>query len=416
MEQTNRLIGGILLVAGTTIGAGMLALPIVTGLAGFIPSVGLLFAFWLYMLVTALLLLEANLWMGEHTNLITMARKTLGRWGAFCSWGVYLFLLYTLTTAYIAGSGPIFLDFIQTLTGWQAPSWAGPLPLLLIFGFFVYQGTKSVDYVNRLLMIGLAIAYVIMVVFLSPYVETKKLTWMNGAALAMAVPIVSTSFGFHIIIPTLTDYLRRDVRQLKWAIIIGSVIPLIVYVTWEVLTLGIIPLAGEYGLIAGYQKGLDGATLLSDYLHHSKLSIAASFFSLFAIITSFLGVSLSLSDFLADGLGISKTRKGRLLLYVLTFLPPMLFTLTDPRAFLNALEYAGVFGVVILLGLFPALIVWSGRYIQHRKSTFKVPGGKILLSAVLAISFLVIALEVANKSGWLTNYIPTYPTEEELKQ
>ena len=33
-----RLLGGILLVAGTAIGAGMLALPVSTGLAGFYPS------------------------------------------------------------------------------------------------------------------------------------------------------------------------------------------------------------------------------------------------------------------------------------------------------------------------------------------------------------------------------------------
>lgn len=412
MDYSNRLLGGILLVAGTTIGAGMLALPIVTGLAGFIPSVVLLTLFWLYMLLTALLLLEANLWMDEHTNLITMARKTLGRGGAFLSWGIYLFLLYTLTTAYMAGSGPIFLDFIFLLTGWQAPSWVGPLPLLLIFGFFVYRGTRSVDYVNRLLMIGLAFTYVLMIIFLSCYVQVEQLKWMNGAALAAAVPIVSTSFGFHIIIPTLTDYLKRDIQKLKQTIIIGSFIPLVVYMSWEFLTLGIIPLFGEQGLIAGYQKGIDGASLLSDYLHYSKLSLAANFFSLFAIITSFLGVSLSLSDFLADGLAIPKTDKGRLLLYILTFMPPLLFTLTDPRAFLNALEYAGVFGVVILLGLFPALIVWSGRYRQHRKSTFKVPGGKLVLALIVTLSICVIALETAHQAGWLTDYIPT---KEELK-
>lgn len=43
MNQIHRLIGGILLVAGTTIGAGMLALPIVTGFAGFWPSIALFF-------------------------------------------------------------------------------------------------------------------------------------------------------------------------------------------------------------------------------------------------------------------------------------------------------------------------------------------------------------------------------------
>lgn len=390
----NRLIGGILLVAGTTIGAGMLALPIVTGLAGVIPSIALFIAYWVFMTFTAFLMLEVTLWVGEHTNLTTMARRTLGRGGAFFSWFIYLFLLYTLTTAYIAGSGPIFLDFITYLTGWNPPSWIGPIPLLTIFGFAVYQGTKSVDYINRLLMIGLAVAYILMTIILMPHVENKLLERMDWNYLWMAVSIVSTSFGFHIIIPTLTDYLHRDIKQLRRAIFIGSVIPLVVYIIWEVITLGIIPLEG---LINGYVQGIDGATLLSANLSDSQISLIARCFSLFAIVTSFLGVSLSLSDFLADWLKIRKTTKGRALLYLLTFFPPLLITLFDPRAFLHALEYAGAFGVVTLLGILPVLMVWRGRYVQKQKSEFVTPGGKTALIIALVISISVIVLEIANK-------------------
>lgn len=403
--MNHRFLGGILLVAGTTIGAGMLALPVATGLAGFIPSITLFILYWGYMTFTAFLILEVNLWMGAHTNLVTMARKTLGRGGALCSWLVYLFLLYTLTTAYIAGSGPIFLDFFYQLTGWSLPLYLGPLPLLAIFGFFVYQGTRSVDYMNRLLMLGLMVAYCAMVAFLAPHVQVSLLERSSWNSIWVAISIISTSFGFHIIIPTLTDYLERDTKQLRRVILIGSLIPLIVYILWEWLTLGIIPLEGRDGLVAGYQAGLDGATLLSLFLGHSKLSLLASIFSLFAIVTSFLGVSLSLSDFLADGLKIQKNRRGRLILYGLTFLPPLIFTLIDPQAFLHALEYAGAFGVVTLLGLLPVLMVWSGRYKQQRESTFKVPGGKIALLIALIISLLVIGLEVANKGGLLIKNI-----------
>ena len=75
----NRMIGGILLVAGTSIGAGMLALPVVTGFAGFWPSFGLLLAYWGLMTYTALLILEVNLWTKKpNSNLITMAEMTLG--------------------------------------------------------------------------------------------------------------------------------------------------------------------------------------------------------------------------------------------------------------------------------------------------------------------------------------------------
>lgn len=404
-----RLWGGVLLVSGTTIGAAMLALPIVTGFAGFIPSLALLLLFWLYMTFTAFLFLEVNLWMGPNTNLITMARQTLGKTGQAASWVVYLFLLYTLTTAYMAGSGPIFIDFVQHLTGWIIAAWAGPLPLLLLFGFFVYKGARFVDYANRVLMSGLAISFIAMVFFLSPYIELPKLERHDWSAIWVAVSVISTSFGFHIIIPTLTDYLDRDVTKLRKVIWIGSSIPLVVYLIWELIALGIIPQHGEIGLIKGYQQGLDGATLMSQYLMKAEISQISAFFSLFAIVTSFLGVSLSLRDFLADGLKIGKNTRGRLLLYFLTFGPPLLLTLTDPRAFLNALEYAGAFGVVTLLGVLPVLMVWRGRYVQCRPSLFTVRGGKVPLLLTLLLSIAVIGLEIANKSGFR---LPTTITNE----
>jgi tyrosine-specific transport protein len=401
MKPYNRLVGGILLVSGTTIGAGMLALPVVTGLAGLLPTLVLFITYWSYMTFTALLLLEVNLWMGGNVNLITMARRTLGRWGEIVSWITYLFLLYLLTSAYLAGGGPILNEFIRTFSGISLPNWAGPLPLFILFGIFIYKGTKSVDYANRYLMAGLVLAYLAMVVFLFPRIEISLLKHVNWDASLLGVSLIATSFGFHIIIPTLTTYLNRDFKLLKKAILIGSFIPLIVYVVWEIITLGIIPLEGPSGILQGYERGNNGVFLLSTILGNSWISLISQFFSFFAIVTSFLGVTLSLSDFLTDGLHIKKTSGGRLLSFILTFLPPLIFIYTYPRAFLSALEFAGAFGVVILLGLLPTLMVWSGRYRKKYDAEFRVPGGKISLIISGIFSLVVIAIEVANKTGLL---------------
>lgn len=403
MRKHSKLFGGVLLVAGTTTGAGMLALPVSTGMAGFLPSLLLFVLYWIYMTFTALLLLEVNLWMEDGANLMTMAKRTLGRIGQGVSWLVYLFLLYSLTTAYIAGSGQIVGDVINSLTGLELPEWAGSLLLLAVLGHFVYRGTRSVDHVNRVLMAGFVIAYGVMVFFLTPHVEAALLKHVDWKFLLMGVSVVATSFGFHIIIPSLTVYFERDVGKLRKTILIGSAIPLVVYSVWEFLALGIIPLQGENGIAEGYIQGSNGAHLLSAFLGHSALALVARFFSFFAIVTSFLGVSLSLTDFLADGLRIEKTRTGSVVLYMLTFLPPLLISLADPRAFLSALEYAGAFGVVVLLGLLPALMVWSGRYCKQlpHPSSFQAPGGKPALLATVAFSLAIVAIEIAAKLGWI---------------
>ncbi len=389
-----KLFGAILLVAGTTIGAGMLALPVVTGLAGFYPSIALFIAYWLFLTFTAFLMLEVTLWMPGQTNLISMARQTLGRPGEIVSWVLYLYLLYALLTAYLAGGGAILLDFIQTVTHQALSPYVGPLLLMLIFSIFVYKGHRPVDLINRILMVGLVIAYFALVIGLLPHLNFELLKRSEWSALLIGSSVVATSFGFHIIIPSLVTYLERDVAKLRWSILIGSLIPLVVYIVWELIALGILPLEGKYGIVNGYNQGANGATLLADFLNIPSIAWIARLFSIFAIVTSFLGVSLSLNDFLADGFKIEKNRPGRILLYAMTFLPPLLISLVDPGAFLKALEFAGAFGVVILLGLMPALMVWRGRYQLGLPPTFRVPGGKMGLLLALAFALTAIGIEV----------------------
>src|SRR3990172_3097710 len=93
------VIGGSLLIAGTTIGVGMLALPIVTGPGGFLPSILVYLLCWAFMLCTGLLLLEVCTWMPPETNLISMAQRYLGKSGKVICWFVYLFLFETVMIA-----------------------------------------------------------------------------------------------------------------------------------------------------------------------------------------------------------------------------------------------------------------------------------------------------------------------------
>lgn len=386
MIRPNRLIGGILLVSGTSIGAGMLALPVISSFAGFFPSLLFLGFCWFFLFLTAWIFLDVNLVFRGEANMISMAGRTLGNWGKAICWITYLLLLYSLIAAYIAGGAPIFLQAFTYLTGWELPDWAGPFPLLFLFGIFVYLGTKPVDWVNRILMAGLILSYCSLVIFLPSKVQFSFLQHMDPTAILISVPVVFTSFGFHIIIPTLTTYLDHNVKELRLTILIGSLIPFIVYAIWEFLILGVVPLDGQYGLISAWQNGQTGAYSLSQILQNPWITTAASAFSFFAIVTSFLGVSLSLSDFLADGLKLKRFSMGRELVSLLTFLPPLLFVLTYQRVFITALEYAGIF-VAILLCILPALMAW-------KLPAYQTPAKRALLVTIILISLFVIGLDI----------------------
>jgi tyrosine-specific transport protein len=400
MLKQGRLLGGILLVSGTAIGAGMLAIPVTSSFAGFIPSICFLVACWFFLFITSWLLLDVNLACPGDVNLITMAHRHLGFWGKAICWVTYLLLLYSLTAAYIAGSAPLFLQAMEWMIGSPVPSWVGPLPLLFLFGLFVYLGTSSVDKVNRVLMIGLILSYFFLVVFLPPHIQPTFLRHRDFHAVWMAVPIMITSFGFHIIIPTLTTYLGHDRKKLRLTIFLGSLLPLIVYIIWEFLVLGIVPLTGDNGLIQAWVKGETGVAPLQEIIQNRWIYAAASTFSFFAIITSFLGVSLSLSDFLSDGLKMKHLSLGKELVCLLTFAPPLLFVYFYPRGFLLALQYAGVF-VAILLCIFPALMAWKlPRYRSHLHKTF--------LAVIILISLFIMGLNLLEEAEILKKVIDSY--------
>ncbi len=396
LKLLKHTVGGIFLVAGTTIGAAMLALPVSAGQGGFLPTLLLFLFYWAFMTFTALLFVEVNLSIKHENNFISMARHTLGRWGEVVNWVVYLFLLYALTTAYIAGSAADFQYIIQSLTGYSLPGYLEALPILLLFSFFVYKGAEAVDYANRYMFSALIAVFFLLIILIVPYMDPALLTHMNFGHSRLAISMVATSFGYHIIIPTLSEYVDHDVKMLKRIILIGSAIPLLLYVVWTAVTLSIIPLEGNMGIEQGYQLGIKGTDLLLAAVQSPFLVQLCRALSFLAIITSFLGVSLSLRDFLSDGLRMQTTGWRKLFLYFLTFLPPVGLILLNPRIFLTALELAGAYGVVFLLGFMPALMVYQGRK-KGMESPYRAPGGKTALILTMGISVCIMALEFYNQ-------------------
>lgn len=401
--KINHYIGGILLVAGTTIGAGMLALPVLTSFVGFFPSICIFLLCWLVMLATSFFFLDVNLAVEGEPNLISMAHKTLGGWGKGLSWIVYLLLLYSLTAAYISASAPLFTSAVKAMTGYTLPDWLSPFSLPIIFGFFVYLGTLGVDMINRLLMIGLCVSYLILVGFLPEHIEGTLLTHIDWTPTLVTFPVVITSFGYHIIIPSLTTYMNHDRKHLRRTLIIGSLLPLVIYILWQVLILGIIPIFGENSLVSAWRAGSSATIPLSQLIHNKWVVVGAHFFSFFAIVTSFLGVTLSLSDFLTDGFKIKKTWEGRLLACLMTFVPPLVFVLTYQRGFFVALEYAGAF-VAILLIFLPAMMAWKLNTSKFYRSGW----GRLLLSFVILFAIFIVAVDILEQWGTLKPLLSKY--------
>lgn len=396
-------IGGIALIAGTAIGAAILALPVSTAHLGFFPTLFLYLICWFFMTLGALYLLEANLLVGYGTNLISMAEKTLGRWGKYLCWTTYLILLYALTSAYLTGAGSWitqgFAHLGVTFHSFQASLLTACLTLVIIF-----LGTAVTDWVNRFLMIGLIAAFLSLVYMTGHHVNVDLLFYQPIHWDLSPLPLIITAFGSAIVVPSLTEYLHGNARQLFNVVFIGSLIPLAIYITWELMIVGIIPLSGEINL-KDLQQGnsvVDLPIALEKILAYPWISNAAACFSIFALVTSLLGTSLSLFDFLADGLHIKKNLKGKLLLILIAFLPPLLLSLYYPHGFVMILSLAGIFAS-LLLGILPALMVWGERFRLKKSSPLTVFGGKPLLITTIVFFTLIVVIEIFNQwQAWMS--------------
>lgn len=404
----NKVFGSALLIAGTQIGAGMLALPISTGPSGFSNSFFLFIASFSFMLISLFLLLEANLFSHSlHENLISMVRHRLGPMGQIIAWFSFLCLLYAVAAAYLSAGGSLLGNALGDIFNVKIGESTGIWLFLLIFGSLVVFGTKGIDWVNRICVAGLFLCFCALVFFVSPFLEWNNLTGGESKYIWATVPIVMLSFTSHIIVPSLRGYLDGNVSHLKKALFWGSLIPLVFYLLWELFIFGLLPLTGEYGLVAIATKPHPVAALtdaLHSYLGVAWIPAIVGLFSFFALTTSFFGVSLSLFDFLADGFKIKKTGGGKTILLLVMFVIPMFFALYYPQGFLLALGYAGVF-VAILYGILPPLMVWHGRYIEKQEKKFRVFGGKPLLIFMIIGSICIILLQIAATRGWLPSIL-----------
>ena len=398
-----KIIGCILILIGTAVGAGMLALPVVTAHANIQTTMFVMIVVWLMTIISTLAMLEVNLWFKPGANLLSMTQYTLGPYFKQFTCFVYLLLFYSVISAYLSAGG----DVLHSLLGAihiNLPSWARILLALLLLGSIVARGIGTVDIVNRGLMSVKLLSYFILVIAVLPHISLNYLSFGRYTCNTSMIMVIVLAFGFALIIPTLRSYLNSHIASLKAVIIWGTSIILVIYLLWVICVQGLLPREGSNGLLA-ILKAKDTSSLLMDnislLIHSSFLSIFVKIFISICTVTSFLGVAISLTDFIADGLQYEKKGLEGIIVYGLTFLPPFLVVLYDPGIFIKALSFGGICCVYIFLVL-PLMMLYRGRYHQtySQGKTLLVPGGKsvVIITGLIAIGLFVLQIPELIKS------------------
>jgi len=393
-----KLIGSILIVAGTTIGAGMLAMPIISANVGFLFMALILFCIWFAMFYTSVLLVNVYRYNEISAGFNTLTLKYLGKPGAYITGLSMLSLMYALVSAYIAGGGDIVRTNLEQWLNIEVSPQVSAVLFTFIFGGIIAFGTRAVDYSTKVIFSIKMICLCLVLGLLLPHIEMAYLSYLPKSPLPLlaTIPIIFTSFGFSVVIPSLVKYLDGNLRQLKWVFFIGSIIPLLLYLIWELTILGNIE-STVFSAILKENAGLEGLLLAIKEIDNSPfIKIAFTIFAAAAILTSFLGVALALNDYIKDLAKDHPRVKHNVSAFVLTFLPPILFALFYPDGFVIALGYASI-SLVILALIIPMLMLQKAKRIAGEKTSllqYCIYGFLWILSIAIVVLQLLLAFEV----------------------
>ncbi|MEF1289878.1 amino acid permease [Vibrio sp. M260118] len=381
--MNTKLLGSALIISGTALGAGMLAIPMVLAQFGLIYGTLLMLLIWFGTTYSALVLLEATIKSGGGLGLNSIARKTLGKGGQLVSNGLLYALLICLLMAYILGAADLLAKGANSI-GVELSFTRSQVLFTLVMGAVVACGTGVIDKLNRALFLVMIASLVVTLFVLIPELSAANLTQVSNhdhLGLIQTSAVLFTSFGFMVVIPSLVSYNDGATdKQLRNMVIIGSVIPLFCYLCWLFAVVG--NLAPEQ-----LREFASVSELIAGFEHDAPwIGTVLSVFTGLALLTSFFGVAMSLFHQNSDAF-----KQNRLITYVITFVLPLIGAILAADQFLSVLAYAGI--ILVFLAVFvPMAMVYKLRLAGTLAERYTAEGGSVMMVFGLGFGlFLLIS-------------------------
>ncbi|MFH1667924.1 MAG: aromatic amino acid transport family protein [Candidatus Komeilibacteria bacterium] len=325
-------IESVAILIGTTIGAGILAIPYVMAKSGFLTGLLVLVIVAVMMVVINLIIGEITLASSKLHQLPGYAEKYLGKWGKWSMFYTMLFVLYGALLAYIIGEGQV----ITALFGGNVT--INSLLFFVVGSFLVYLGLNIVKRFEVYLSLAILLIIFVIYYFSSIHIQTANLLEFSWSKILIPYGVILTASMGYSSIPQMREILNDQEKLLKEAIIFGTLIPIIVYLFFALIVVGV---TGS--------STTELATIGLGNIVGTKMIIFGNLFAFIAMATSFLTL----------GLAVKKTyiqdfRMSNGLAWLLTCSLPLALFLLGIHSFVGVISFIGALagglqGVVIIL-------------------------------------------------------------------
>ncbi|KAL1514646.1 hypothetical protein AB1Y20_003738 [Prymnesium parvum] len=409
------------MIAGTAIGGGILALPIVTTPMGFLPALVALTCVWGFLLLTAIAYAEAGSSVlrqihsessgGRSTvfGVVSLTRRAFGgKISGACS-VAFLTQMLAVVTAQVVKAGEMLALKLPL-----SPFLACAIPSAAA-GIFAFSAPhRTVERANTWLSLALLVGFAALVAAavgsgpVSSSLMTAKwgmLLPAKGVGSTWAVPVFLNMLCFGQAVPlvvsgmlpaTSNEHKARSadnvvqttqLRAVRSALLIGSVVPLVLSLVWA---------ASSTALTSVLTK--DSTSVLDPVMSlleaPLRFSLPVSLLALGAIGTTLLASFLALGQFIDDALTNVKgqfTRRERNIASAIVVIVPSVLASAGPRLYMPLLAFSGAFPTTILYCLMPPL----AAMVFHRRArddslelsnTALLPGGDLVRAALAVIA------------------------------
>jgi len=355
-------------LVGTMIGAGILGIPYVISKSGFI--IGLI-----HIIIIGFALLIVNLFLGEivlrtkgNHQLTGYAEKYLGKIGKVIMTLIMMFGIYGVLIAYLIGGskslyalfgGNIYFHFVG---------------YFIIMSFLVFIGLNAVKKSEFFMSI-----IVLFIIFLISIIGFTKLEFNNLQSVNLSYVfypygVVLLSFlGGMAAIPEMKEELTNNRKNLKKAIIWGSLIPFVVYVLFAFVAVGVLGVNTS-----------EIATVGLSNVFGWQVNLLGNLFALFAVSTGFLVLGLGLKEMYNYDLKLNKN-----LSWFLVCIFPFLFLMFFWKltGFRNVLNVTGALAGG-LESIFIILIYFKAKKLGERKPEYQLHKNYVLGVLLIIMFFL----------------------------
>ncbi len=380
----NKIGISIATLVGTIVGAGILGIPYIIAKAGLIAGI-------IDIVGIGLLLMMLNLYLGEVTlrtkgnhQLTGYAEKYLGKKGKLILTIAMMIEIYGALLAYTIGQGTSF----ASLFGGNAFIYS--IIFFIVASYLIFKGLKTIGKTEFVLVTILLITIVLVSIFSTSHISPENYTAGKGN---IFIPFGIILFAFLGVttIPLLKEQLTRNRKEIKKAVIWGSIISIAIYLIFALTVVGIVGIKGFESL--SIDERIASAAL--NVFINGPIGLFVNLFAIIAMGTSFLALGIALEKMYEYDYNMKKVNA-----WLLTIIVPLVIFfwdvfISDITNFIQILSLTGAVSGGITCILVVA-IFHKAKKIGKRKPEYKIKGYKFLSTMMVILFLIAIFYELFN--------------------